>query len=207
MTVVCGGRRALIQCSPGKRVKVTQARWGVDSSVGCANSTYPGTVYLPLKSNTDSSQVTDKIRKHCARQQNCEVEASGSFFGEGALNIPKDAKYLRVWHECIPEVTGLIFPSRRAKRTKTIELPNLSQPRGISAGLLTPMDTENGTGAFVRNSNREDMEGFFKDKSNEQNSPTGNESIGKTKRSEDIRDKMNFARMLDTISAPSILKK
>lgn len=207
VTVVCGGRRALLQCSPGKRVKVTQARWGVDSSVGCANSTYPGTVYLPLKSSTDSSQVTDQIRKRCATQQNCEVEASGTFFSEDALNIPKDAKYLRVWHECIPDVTSLIFPSRRAKRMKTIEVPNLSQPRGISARLLTPLETESATGAFVRNSNREGKEGLFKDKSNEQNSSTGNESIGKTKRSEDIREKMNFARILDNISAPPILKK
>lgn len=197
----------MLQCSPGKRVKVTQARWGVDSSVGCANSTYPGAVYLPLKSNADSSQVTDQIRKRCAAQQNCEVEASGTFFGEDALNIPKDAKYLRVWHECIPDVTSLIFPSRRAKRMKTIEVPNLSHPRGISAGFLTPLDTEIATGAFVGNSNREGKAGLFKDKSNEQNLSTGNESIGKSKRSEDIREKMNFARMLDNISAPPILKK
>ncbi|XP_068722951.1 uncharacterized protein [Montipora capricornis] len=206
VTVVCGGKSALLQCSPGKRVKVTQARWGADSSVACANATYPGAVFSPLSSNADSSQETDQLRKRCSRQQNCEVEANGNFLGEGSVNIPKDAKYLKVWHECIPDVAGVIFPSRRTKRY--LKMSKAYFPFSQHAKLLQPQRAVYGSDAFLGNSSRKDsLQSFFQDKSNEQISSKENELIGNAKREEDLLDNGNFARMLKNFSVPPVLNK
>ncbi|KAJ7385000.1 hypothetical protein OS493_018689 [Desmophyllum pertusum] len=112
VTVVCAGERALLQCNTGKRVKVTQARWGGGNSVTCANSASAAdSTSMPLIADTDSSPVTDQIRKRCAKQQNCKVEASRPFFE----SVPSTSKYLKVWHECIPDVSRVILPTRKTK--------------------------------------------------------------------------------------------
>ena len=172
-------------------MKVTQARWGADSSVSCANSTYPGVVSLPLTFNTGSSQVTDQIRKRCAKQQNCEVEASRSFFDEGAASFPaSEAKYLKVWHECIPDIAGVILPTRRAKRGAKFKRKE-----------FRPNDGFNSNGGGVEPS-------FLGNKSNEQISSNGNESLAeKEKRSEELRENVNLAGMLDELLEPSTLNK
>ena len=210
MTVVCAGKRALLQCSPGKRVKVTQARWGNDSSVACANSTYPGAVTLPLTTYTDSSHVTDQIRKRCLKQQNCEVEASGSFFDEGAASIPSSAKHLRVWHECIPDVSKVILSSRRAKRDVRMQERafSSSKPSGTGAELLKSYGKGLGSSGSVNSSSEGVAHSFFGGKSNEQITSNRNESVaGKEKRSEGSEESANLARMLDELLAPSSLNK
>lgn len=208
--MVCVGKRALLQCNPGKRVKVTQARWGADSSVACANSTYPGAVSLPLTSNTDSSQVTDQIRKRCAKQQNCEVEASGSFFDEGASSVPSEAKYLKMWHECIPDVSEVILPSRRAKRDARVQKREFRfpQPSGTGPELLKSYGESLGTSGSLNSSRGGVGQSFFGGKSNKQITPNRNDSVtGKEKRSETDRGNANFARVLDDLLAPSSLNK
>lgn len=181
-------------------MKVTQARWGADSSVSCANSTYPGVVSLPLTSNAGSSQETDQIRKRCSKQQSCEVEASRSFFDEGAASFPSEAKYLKVWHECIPDVAGVILPTRRAKRDAKMKRKDFLSSDAVSE-LLNSNGSLDSNGGGVEPS-------FFGGKSNEQISSNGNESVAeKEKRSEEIRENVNLARMLDELLAPSTLNK
>lgn len=198
--MVCAGSRALLQCNPGKRVKVTQARWGTDRSVACANSSYPGTVSLPLTSNTGSGQVTEQIKKRCAKQQNCEVEASASFFDDGTASIPSDAKYLKVWHECIPDVAGVILPSRRAKRdvrTKKSAF-HVPQPIGAVSEVFNPKHESLESSASFNSSQESTEQSFSGGKSNEQITSSG---------SEEIRENVNLARMFDELLAPSTLNK
>ena len=206
--MVCAGKRALLQCNPGKRVKVTQARWGEESSVACTNSTYPGAVSLPLTSIGDSNQVTDQVKKRCGKQQNCEVEASGSFFDE--VIVPNEVKYLKVWHECIPDVAGVILPSRRAKRDARMQKREslLPQPSGTGPELVKTTGESLGTSGSVNSSSGGVEQSFFGDKSNKQILSSRSESLaGKEKRSEESHQTANLARILDELLGPSSLNK
>ena len=204
VTVICAGKRALLQCNPGKMVKVTQARWGDDTSMPCANSTYPGTVLLPRTTTIDSSQVTDQVRKRCSKQQNCEVEASGPFLGEGAVGIPSSAKYLRVWHECIPD-TSDILTSWRAKRDVRMQRRGFSgsKPSGTEPERLKSYEEGLGTSSSL-----EVQQSFLGGKSNKQIIANRNESVArKEKRNGGSQESANLARMLDKLLAPSSLDK
>ena len=140
--------------------------------------------------------MTDQIRRRCSKQQSCEVEASRSFFDEGAASFPSEAKYLKVWHECIPDVAGVILPTRRAKREAKMKRKEFRSSDAVSELL-------NSNGSLDSNGG-----GFFGGKSNEQISSNGNESVAeKEKRSEEIRGNVNLARMLDELLAPSTLNK
>ena len=204
VTVICAGKRALLQCSPGKMVKVTQARWGDDTSVPCANSTYPGTVLLPRTTTTDSSQVTDQVRNRCSKQQKCEVEASGPFLGEGTVGIPSSAKYLRVWHECIPDASD-ILTSWRAKRDVRMQRRGFSssKPSGTGPELMKSYEEGLGTSGSL-----EVQQSFLGGKSNKQIIANRNESVArKEKRNSGSQESANLARMLDKLLAPSSLNK
>lgn len=204
VTVICAGKRALLQCNPGKMVKVTQARWGDDTSVPCANSTYPGTVLLPLTTTTDSSQVADQVRNRCSKQQNCEVEASGPFLGEGTVGIPSSAKYLRIWHECIPDASD-ILTSWRAKRDVKMQKRGFSASKASGTGSDRLKSYEEGLGTTGSLGVRQN---FWGGKSNEQIIANRNESVaGKEKRNDGSQESANLARMLDELLAPSSLNK
>lgn len=156
----------------------------------CTNSTSADSSFYPLIA--DSSQVTDQIRKRCAKQQNCEVQASSPFFE----SVPSASKYLKVWHECIPDVSGVILPSRRKRDTK-IQQNDLStkstgpEPfKAYSDGLET---------SASRNSSSKGVEqNVFGGKSNEQISSIKNESTGrKEKRNEPSYGNTHLASALD----------
>ena len=201
VTVICAGKRALLQCNPGKMVKVTQARWGDDTSVPCANSTYPGTVLLPRTTTIDSSQVTDQVRNRCSKQQNCEVEASSPFLGEGAVG---SAKYLRVWHECIPDASD-ILTSWRAKRDIIMQRRGFSASKPSGTGPERLKSYEEGLGT---SGSLEVQQSFLGGKSNKQIIANRNESVArKEKRNGGSQESANLARMLDKLLAPSSLNK
>lgn len=206
MTVVCAGKRALVQCNAGKRVKVTQARWGGGDSRTCTNSTSAdpsaGLSSLPLIADADSSQVTDQIRKRCAKQQTCEVEANRPFLE----SVPSGSKYLKVWHECIPDVSEVILPSRR-KRDIPIQQRELHSPQ-LSSAKNTGTDSFEGLGTSASRNSSTSNEGVvanaFVGKSNEQISSNKNESTAsREKRNEDA----HLARVLDELLRPSSLYK
>lgn len=204
VTVICAGKRALLQCNPGKMVKVTQARWGDDTAVQCANATYPDKVLLPRTTTTDSSQVTDQLRYRCSKQQKCEVEASGPFLGEGSVGIPSSAKYLRVWHECIPDASD-ILNSWRAKRDVRMQKRGFSasKPSGTGPELLKSYEEGLGTSGSL-----EVPQSFLGGKSNKQIIANRNESVArKEKRNGGSQESANLARMLDKLLAPSSLNK
>lgn len=198
MTVVCAGKRALLQCNAGERVKVTQARWGGSNAVTCANSTSADLSSLPLIADAGSSQVTDQIRKRCAKQQTCEVEANRPF----VESVPSGSKYLKVWHECIPDVSGVILPSRR-KRDIQMQRRELYVPR--SAKNTGPESFRSfGEGLETtasRNSSSEGVEeNLFGGKSNEQISSNKNESTAsEKKRSEESYENAHLAHVLDEL--------
>ena len=205
MTVVCAGKRALLQCNAGKRVKVTQARWAGGDSVTCTNSTSAGLSSLPLIANADSSQVIDQIRKRCAKQQTCEVQANSPFLE----SVPSGSKYLKVWHECIPDLSEVILPSRRKRdiqiQRRELHLPQLSSakntgPESFGEGL--------GTSASRNSSNEGVVANTFVGKSNEQISSNKNESTAsKEKRNEEGYENAHLARVLDELFRSSSLYK
>lgn len=207
MTVVCAGKRASLQCNTGKRVKVTQARWGGGDSVTCANSTSAGLSSLPLIADADSSQVTDQIRKRCAKQQTCEVEANRPFLE----SVPSGSKYLKVWHECIPDVSEVILPSRR-KRDIQIQRRELHSPQLSGAKNTGTESFSEGLGTSASRNSSTSNEGVvanaFVGKSNEQISSNKNESnASKEKRNEENYENAHLARVLDELFTPSSLYK
>lgn len=166
----------------------------------CTSSTSADSSFYPLIA--DSSQATDQIRKRCAKQQNCEVEASSPFFE----SVPSASKYLKVWHECIPDVSGVILPSRRKRDTKMQQREFSTKSTGFesfksySEGLET---------SASRNSSSRDVKGnVFGGKSNEQISSLKNESTErKEKRNEESYESAHLARVLDDMLGPSSLYK
>ena len=205
VTVVCAGKRALLQCNTGKRVKVTQARWGGGNAVTCTNSTSADLSSLPLIADSDSSQVTDQIRKRCAKQQTCEVEANRPFLE----SVPSGSKYLKVWHECIPDVSGVILPSRRKRdiqiQRRELHLTQLGSAKNTGSESF-------GEGLETSASHNSSSEGVvasvFVDKSNEQISSNKNESTAsKEKRSDEDYKNSHLARVLDELLGPSSLYK
>ena len=205
--MVCAGKRASLQCNAGKRVKVTQARWGGGDSVKCTNSTSAGLSSLPLIADTDSSQVTDQIRKRCAKQQTCEVEANRPFLE----SVPSGSKYLKVWHECIPDVSEVIIPSRR-KRDIQLQRRELHSPKLSSVENTGPESSREGLGASASRNSSTSNEGVvsntFVDKSNEQISSNKNESTAsKEKGNEESYENTHLARVLDELLRPSSLYK
>lgn len=171
----------------------------------CANSTSADLSSLPLIADADSSQVTDQIRKRCAKQQTCEVEANMPFLE----SVPSGSKYLKVWHECIPDVSGVILPSRR-KRDIQIQRRELHLPQLGSAKNTGPKSF--GEGLATRASHNSSSEGVvanvFMGKSNEQISSNKNESTAsKEKRSEESYENTHLARVLDELLGPSSLYK
>lgn len=207
VTVMCVGDRAILQCSPGKRVKVTQARWGEGNSVTCTSSApADSSTSTPNTNVPDPRHVTDQVRKRCAKQQHCDVQASAPFL----QNVPSSSKYLKVWHECIPDVSGVIFPTRTARRERID--PNIqkrdfflrsgekkgtgSEPvKWYAEGLVTSA-SRNLSGGSVK-------ENAHKGKSNEQISSRRNESAAeKEKRSEGGYESAQLAQVLDELMRP-----
>jgi len=172
--------------------------------VTCANSTFANLSSLPLIADTDSSQVTDQIRKRCAKQQTCDVEANMPFLE----SVPSGSKYLKVWHECIPDVSGVILPSRR-KRDIQIQRRELHLPQLGSAKNTGPESFGEGlTTRASHNSSEGVVANVFMGKSNEQISSNKNESTAsKEKRSEESYENTHLARVLDELLGPSSLYK
>lgn len=170
----------------------------------CANSTFANLSSLPLIADTDSSQVTDQIRKRCAKQQTCDVEANMPFLE----SVPSGSKYLKVWHECIPDVSGVILPSRR-KRDIQIQRRELHLPQLGSAKNTGPESFGEGlTTRASHNSSEGVVANVFMGKSNEQISSNKNESTAsKEKRSEESYENTHLARVLDELLGPSSLYK
>lgn len=207
VTIVCVGDRALLQCSPGKRVKVTQARWEEGNSVTCTNSAPADLSTSTLNSNTpDQSHVTDLIRKRCAKQPYCDVQASAPFFQK----VPSSSRYLKLWHECIPDVSGVILPTRKSRRERID--PNI-QKRDFSLRSRDGKSTESEpvkwyTEGLVTSASRNFSGGTVKEnayrgKSNEQISSKRNESAaGKEKRSEGGYESAQLAQVLDELMRP-----
>lgn len=204
---MCVGDRALLQCSPGKRVKVTQARWGEGNSVTCTSSApADSSTSTPNTNVPDPSYVTDQIRKRCAKQQHCDVQASAPFL----QSVPSSSKYLKVWHECIPDVSGVILPTRTARRERID--PNIqkrdfflrsgekkgtgSEPvKWYAEGLVTSASRNLSGGSVKENAHR--------GKSNEQISSRRNESAAeKEKRSEGSYKSAQLAQVLDELMRP-----
>ena len=205
--MVCVGDRALLQCSPGKRVKVTQARWGEGSSVTCTNSAPADSSSFPLNTNApDSSHVTDQIRERCTKQQTCDVQASAPFF----QSVPSESKYLKVWHECIPDVSGVILPTRKSRRERID--PNMQnrefilQPGGAKLTGSEPSEPYSEglvTSASRNASSRSVEENVFRGKSNEQITSNRNESAAdKEKRSEAGYENAHLAQVLNELMRP-----
>ena len=209
--MVCDGKQALLQCNPGKRVKVTRAKWGRDDHVTCGNSTAPGLTSNQPTLDSDSDHVTEVVRKRCARKQNCEVEASKAEFS--ALSDPSVFKYLKVWHECIPNVSGVILPLQRSKRGVGVKQREFNVPRPEAAvdneteyqvfdtGGLVSSDERN----FAKNSSSEELgQSFILGKSNQQIGTRRNSSVvGKRKRNDEIENNQNLAKILEDLLVPS----
>lgn len=170
----------------------------------CANSTSADLSSLPLIADADSSQVTDQIRKRCAKQQTCDVEANMPFLE----SVPSGSKYLKVWYECIPDVSGVILPSRR-KRDIQIQRRELHLPQLGSAKNTGPESFGEGlTTRASHNSSEGVVANVFMGKSNEQISSNKNESTAsKEKRSEESYENTHLARVLDELLGPSSLYK
>ena len=174
----------------------------------CANSTSADLSSLPLIADADSSQVTDQIRKRCSKQQTCEVEAYSPFVD----SVPSWSKYLKVWHECIPDVSGVIRPSRR-KRDAQIKQRELHVLQLSSAKNTGPESFRSYGEGFEtsasRNSSSEDIEeNVFGGKSNEQISSNKSESsASKEKRNEESYGNAHLSHVLDELLGPSSLYK
>ena len=165
----------------------------------CSDSTSADSSFYPLIA--DSGPVTEQIRKRCAKQQNCEVEASSPFFE----SVPSASKYLKVWHECIPDVSTVILPSRRKRDIRT-------QQRGFRDSTEREPFQSYGEGleaSTSRNSSRKVVEeDVFGGKSNEQISANKNESTGgRDKKNEASYEGAHMARVLDDMLGPSSLYK
>lgn len=165
----------------------------------CSDSTSADSSFYPLIA--DSGPVTEQIRKRCAKQQNCEVEASSPFFE----SVPTASKYLKVWHECIPDVSTVILPSRRKRDTKTQqrEFHDSTGPEPFQSygeGLETST-SRNSSSKIVE-------ENVFGGKSNEQISANKSESTGgRDKRNEASYESAHMAGVLDDMLGPSSLYK
>ena len=162
----------------------------------CANSASAAdSTSMPLIADTDSSPVTDQIRKRCAKQQNCKVEASRPFFE----SVPSTSKYLKVWHECIPDVSRVILPTRKTKREFRFPRQGGARSTGSKSygeGL--------GTSSSLNMSSIE--ESIYGGKSNEQISSNAS-TAGKEKRNEASYENAPLAGVLDELLGPSSLYK
>ena len=116
VTVVCEGSRAWLQCEPGHHVKITRAFWGREDFHTCAD--HPSSSNMTafqLAADVDSDRVASALRARCTRQNRCEAPAErGLFLDQHASQV---SKYLRVWHECIPEESGILGLVRKARRS------------------------------------------------------------------------------------------
>lgn len=168
----------------------------------CSDSTSADSSFYPLIA--DSGPVTEQIRKRCAKQQNCEVEASSPFFE----SVPTASKYLKVWHECIPDVSTVILPSRRKRDTRTQQRefrdstgPEPLQSYGEGLETTTSRNSSSKVAKVVE-------ENVFGGKSNEQILANKNESTGgRDKRNEASYESAHMARALGDMLGPSSLYK
>lgn len=174
----------------------------------CANTTSSDLPSLPLIADADSSQVTDQIRKRCSKQQTCEVEANRPFFE----SVPSGSSYLKVWHECIPDVSGVILPSRRKRdiqiQQRELHLPQLGSTKSTGPESFKSYGEGLKTSASRNSSSEGVEENVFGGKSNEQISSNKNESTAsKEKRNEDSYENAHLAHVLDELLGPSSLYK
>lgn len=131
VTVLCEGNRAWLQCQPGQHVKITQAFWGRDDFQTCADHPSPNMTSYQLAADVDSDHVVKILREQCMSRHRCEAQAERSVFLD--QNAPQVSKYLKVWHECIPDQAGVLEYVYRSKRDSDLNRREFYLPQTESS--------------------------------------------------------------------------
>lgn len=120
VTTVCEGGREVILCGSRQLVKIVHAFWGRDNHYTCAQTNYNSSnMTVTQLTEMDPDHVLRTLKYYCNDKQSCPIAARRGIFGD--TQDPHVAKYLQVWHECIPDTRDLMQNARRFRRDAEIE--------------------------------------------------------------------------------------
>ncbi|XP_031564680.1 uncharacterized protein LOC116300057 [Actinia tenebrosa] len=212
VTTVCEGGREVLLCGSQQLVKIIHAFWGRDNHYTCAQTNSPNMTTLQL-TEMDPDHVLRTLKYYCTDKQSCPISARRGIFGD--TQEPHVAKYLQVWHECIPDTRYLMQNAARRSR-RDVQMNNKKEKREFFLRFhdRTEVKDEHSravdetdpakTNAGVSGTGTEQAQW---DKSNEQSNKTFFKIQTKSKREEEKKSNKKLAHILNELLHDRVLSE